>query len=79
MVSSFKMHSVTCKVNLSCGAFIQDKLDALMRASQVFQENPSEMEALWDSCSCLMYSLEDRQKQLGLGDKVGANTIQLRV
>ncbi|XP_037543246.1 dipeptidyl peptidase 3 [Nematolebias whitei] len=47
----------------------KDKLDALMRASQAFQENPSEMEALWDSCSCLMYSLEDRQKQLGLGDK----------
>uniref|UniRef100_A0AAQ5Y9X4 Dipeptidyl peptidase 3 n=1 Tax=Amphiprion ocellaris TaxID=80972 RepID=A0AAQ5Y9X4_AMPOC len=34
-----------------------------------FQEQPSEMEALWDSCSGLLYSLEDRQKQLGLGDK----------
>ncbi|XP_068187374.1 dipeptidyl peptidase 3 [Antennarius striatus] len=47
----------------------KDKLEALLKASQAFQECPKEMEALWDSCSCLMYSLEDRQKQLGLGDK----------
>uniref|UniRef100_A0A8C4DKV0 Dipeptidyl peptidase 3 n=1 Tax=Dicentrarchus labrax TaxID=13489 RepID=A0A8C4DKV0_DICLA len=47
----------------------KDKLKALVKASQAFQEQPTEMEALWDSCSCLLYSLEDRQKQLGLGDK----------
>ncbi|XP_017276869.1 dipeptidyl peptidase 3 [Kryptolebias marmoratus] len=47
----------------------KDKLEALVRASQAFQDNPGEMKALWDSCSCPMYSLEDRQKQLGLGDK----------
>uniref|UniRef100_A0AAQ5ZH93 Dipeptidyl peptidase 3 n=1 Tax=Amphiprion ocellaris TaxID=80972 RepID=A0AAQ5ZH93_AMPOC len=47
----------------------KDKLKALVWASQAFQEQPSEMEALWDSCSGLLYSLEDRQKQLGLGDK----------
>ncbi|XP_027887569.1 dipeptidyl peptidase 3 [Xiphophorus couchianus] len=47
----------------------KDKLEALVRASQAFQENPTEMEALWGSSSCLIYSLEDRQKQLGLGDK----------
>ncbi|KAF7662537.1 hypothetical protein LDENG_00233610 [Lucifuga dentata] len=47
----------------------KDKLKALVWASQAFQDEPSEMEALWDSCSCLLYSLEDRQKQLGLGDK----------
>uniref|UniRef100_A0A4W6EZX7 Dipeptidyl peptidase 3 n=1 Tax=Lates calcarifer TaxID=8187 RepID=A0A4W6EZX7_LATCA len=47
----------------------KDKLEALVRASQAFQEQSAEMEALWDSCSCLLYSLEDRQKQLGLGDK----------
>lgn len=50
----------------------QDKLEALVKASQAFQEQPAEMETLWDSCSCLLYSLEDRQKQLGLGDKVGS-------
>uniref|UniRef100_A0A3P8TGM9 Dipeptidyl peptidase 3 n=1 Tax=Amphiprion percula TaxID=161767 RepID=A0A3P8TGM9_AMPPE len=47
----------------------KDKLKALVWASQAFQEQPSAMEALWDSCSGLLYSLEDRQKQLGLGDK----------
>ncbi|KAM4546467.1 dipeptidyl peptidase 3 [Fundulus diaphanus] len=47
----------------------KDKLEALVRASQAFQENPAEMEALWSSSSGLIYSLEDRQKQLGLGDK----------
>uniref|UniRef100_A0AAX7UYN0 Dipeptidyl peptidase 3 n=1 Tax=Astatotilapia calliptera TaxID=8154 RepID=A0AAX7UYN0_ASTCA len=47
----------------------KDKLKALVWASQAFQEQPAEMEALWDSCSCLLYSLENRQKQLGLGDK----------
>ncbi|XP_022594632.1 dipeptidyl peptidase 3 isoform X1 [Seriola dumerili] len=47
----------------------KDKLKALVWASQAFQEQSAEMEALWDSCSCLLYSLEDRQKQLGLGDK----------
>lgn len=56
---------------------LQDKLTALVKASQAFQEQPTEMEALWDSCSCLLYSLEDRQKQLGLGDKVGACYLQL--
>ncbi|KAF3705661.1 Dipeptidyl peptidase 3 [Channa argus] len=47
----------------------KDKLKALVYASQAFQEQPVEMEALWDSCSYLLFSLEDRQKQLGLGDK----------
>uniref|UniRef100_A0A674MIS5 Dipeptidyl peptidase 3 n=1 Tax=Takifugu rubripes TaxID=31033 RepID=A0A674MIS5_TAKRU len=47
----------------------KDKLEALVKASQAFQEQPNEMEALWNGCSCSMFSLEDRQKQLGLGDK----------
>lgn len=57
-----------------CIVFIQDKLEALVKASQAFQEKPIEMEALWKSCSTLIYSLEDRQKQLGLGDKVVLST-----
>uniref|UniRef100_A0A8C7Z5A5 Dipeptidyl peptidase 3 n=1 Tax=Oryzias sinensis TaxID=183150 RepID=A0A8C7Z5A5_9TELE len=44
-------------------------LTALVRASQAFQEKPVEMEALWNNSSTLIFSLEDRQKQLGLGDK----------
>lgn len=51
--------------------YTQEKLKALVWASQAFLEQPAEMEALWNSCSCLIYSLEDGQKQLGLGDKVG--------
>ncbi|XP_066575009.1 dipeptidyl peptidase 3 [Amia ocellicauda] len=47
----------------------QEKLKALVWQSQAFQDNPGEMEALWASCAGLMYSLEDKQKQLGLGDK----------
>nr|XP_057942495.1 dipeptidyl peptidase 3 [Doryrhamphus excisus]XP_057942496.1 dipeptidyl peptidase 3 [Doryrhamphus excisus] len=47
----------------------KDKLDALVRASQAFQDEPAEMAVLWDSCSCLIDSLKDKQKQLGLGDK----------
>lgn len=47
----------------------KDQLQALLKASQAFQEQPAEMEALWSRCSGLLFSLEDRQKQLGLGDK----------
>ena len=50
----------------------QEKLKALVFASQSFKEQPGEMEALWDSCSSALFSLEDKQKQLGLGSKVGA-------
>lgn len=57
-----------CLVSL---AVVQEKLKALVWQSQAFQDNPSEMEALWSSCGDRMYSLEERQKQLGLGDKVG--------
>uniref|UniRef100_A0A6Q2YUB3 Dipeptidyl peptidase 3 n=1 Tax=Esox lucius TaxID=8010 RepID=A0A6Q2YUB3_ESOLU len=47
----------------------KEKLKALVWQSQAFHDSPSEMEALWDSCSTLLFSLADRQKQLGLGDK----------
>uniref|UniRef100_A0A672G241 Dipeptidyl peptidase 3 n=1 Tax=Salarias fasciatus TaxID=181472 RepID=A0A672G241_SALFA len=47
----------------------KEKLQALVKASQAFQDQPAEMEALWNSCSGPLYSLEDKQKQLGLGDK----------
>ncbi|CAL8265755.1 unnamed protein product [Merluccius merluccius] len=47
----------------------KEKLKTLVFASQAFQEQPNEMEALWDSCSSALFSLEDKQKQLGLGNK----------
>uniref|UniRef100_A0A8C6TME1 Dipeptidyl peptidase 3 n=1 Tax=Neogobius melanostomus TaxID=47308 RepID=A0A8C6TME1_9GOBI len=45
------------------------KFKALIWASRAFQEQPTEIKTLWDSCCCRLYSLEDKQKQLGLGDK----------
>lgn len=50
---------------------MQEKFKALVWESRAFKENPADIEALWNSCSDLLYSLDDKQKQLGLGDKVG--------
>lgn len=47
----------------------KDKFKALIWASQAFSEQPTEMKTLWNSCCFLLYSLDDKQKQLGLGDK----------
>uniref|UniRef100_A0A7N6ALX2 Dipeptidyl peptidase 3 n=1 Tax=Anabas testudineus TaxID=64144 RepID=A0A7N6ALX2_ANATE len=63
-----QLEQVAVEAGLSSEEYMA-KLKALVWASQAFQEQPAEMEVLWDSCSCLLYSLEDGQKQLGLGDK----------
>ncbi|XP_069036565.1 dipeptidyl peptidase 3 [Lepisosteus oculatus] len=47
----------------------QEKLKALVWQSQAFRDNPDQMEELWSTCGDLMYSLEERQKQLGLGEE----------
>ncbi|KAI2651282.1 Dipeptidyl peptidase 3 [Labeo rohita] len=47
----------------------KEKFKALVWESLAFKQNPSDMEALWGSCCEPLYSLEDRQKQLGLGEK----------
>ncbi|XP_078284370.1 dipeptidyl peptidase 3 [Rhinoraja longicauda] len=47
----------------------QEKLKELVWQSKAFRKNPDEMERLWLVCGDLMFSLEDRQKQLGLGAK----------
>uniref|UniRef100_H3A2H9 Dipeptidyl peptidase 3 n=1 Tax=Latimeria chalumnae TaxID=7897 RepID=H3A2H9_LATCH len=47
----------------------KEKLKALVWQSKAFQENPADMEALWSLCGDLMYSLDERKKQLGLGAK----------
>lgn len=49
---------------------MQEKFKALVWESLVFEESPSDIEALWGCCSEPLYSLEDKVKQLGLGDKV---------
>ncbi|XP_020633012.3 dipeptidyl peptidase 3 [Pogona vitticeps] len=47
----------------------QEKLKKLVWASQAFKEHPEQMEALWDRCGNPMFSLEPRQKHLGLSDE----------
>ncbi|MBN3292462.1 DPP3 peptidase, partial [Polypterus senegalus] len=47
----------------------KEKLKALIWQSQAFKDSPTQMEALWNSCGDLMYSLDEKLKQLGLGDK----------
>lgn len=47
----------------------KEKFKALVWESQAYKESPGEIETLWNSCSDLLYSLEDKQKQLGLGVK----------
>jgi len=49
---------------------MQEKFKALVWESLVFEESPEDIEALWGCCSEPLYSLEDKLKQLGLGDKV---------
>ncbi|XP_015686738.1 dipeptidyl peptidase 3-like, partial [Protobothrops mucrosquamatus] len=44
----------------------KEKLKQLVWASQAFLQNPEEMEALWETCGKLMYSLEPLQRHLGL-------------
>ncbi|XP_078391770.1 dipeptidyl peptidase 3 [Cetorhinus maximus] len=47
----------------------QEKLKALVWQSAAYKQKPEEIESLWKVCGQLMYSLDDRQKQLGLGSK----------
>ncbi|KAG1940531.1 dipeptidyl peptidase 3 [Pimephales promelas] len=47
----------------------KEKFKALVWESLVFEESPEDIEALWGCCSEPLYSLEDKLKQLGLGDK----------
>ncbi|GCB80739.1 hypothetical protein scyTo_0023227 [Scyliorhinus torazame] len=48
---------------------MQEKLKALVWKSAAYQQKREEVESLWKVCGQLMYSLDDRQKQLGLGAK----------
>uniref|UniRef100_A0A8C1APT2 Dipeptidyl peptidase 3 n=1 Tax=Cyprinus carpio carpio TaxID=630221 RepID=A0A8C1APT2_CYPCA len=45
------------------------KFKALVWESLAFKQSPGDMEALWGCCCESLYSLEDKQKQLGLGEK----------
>ncbi len=45
------------------------QLEALVKASQAFKDDPDEMGKIWQSIKDSLYTLTTRQKQLGLGDK----------
>uniref|UniRef100_A0A4W3GLX6 Dipeptidyl peptidase 3 n=1 Tax=Callorhinchus milii TaxID=7868 RepID=A0A4W3GLX6_CALMI len=47
----------------------KEKLKELVWHSTAHQRDPQEVERLWEACGDPMFSLHDRQKQLGLGDK----------
>ncbi|XP_074861753.1 dipeptidyl peptidase 3 [Carettochelys insculpta] len=47
----------------------KDKLQQLIWQSQAFQQRPKEMELLWGRCGELLFSLDPRQRQLGLREK----------
>ncbi|XP_069824333.1 dipeptidyl peptidase 3 isoform X2 [Dendropsophus ebraccatus] len=46
----------------------KEKLEKLLRASEAFAKDPEGMEALWKMVEDRLYSLEPRERQLGLGD-----------
>uniref|UniRef100_A0A8C5MRF0 Dipeptidyl peptidase 3 n=1 Tax=Leptobrachium leishanense TaxID=445787 RepID=A0A8C5MRF0_9ANUR len=46
----------------------KDKLEKLLRSSEAFSRDPEGAESLWKSVADRMYSLEARERQLGLGD-----------
>ena len=44
-------------------------MEMLVKASKAYKTNPELMEKLWQSVKTQMFSLSDREKQLGLGEK----------
>uniref|UniRef100_A0A8C1NY53 Dipeptidyl peptidase 3 n=1 Tax=Cyprinus carpio TaxID=7962 RepID=A0A8C1NY53_CYPCA len=48
---------------------LSEKFKALVWESLAFKQSPGDMETLWGCCCEPLYSLEDKQKQLGLGEK----------
>ncbi|XP_053575996.1 dipeptidyl peptidase 3 [Bombina bombina] len=46
----------------------KEKLEKLIRASEVFTQDPEGIETLWKLAGDRMYSLEPTERQLGLGD-----------
>ena len=53
---------------------LQDKLEAVLQASVLSQEDPDLVSRPWNACSSSMYSLQPQERQLGMGDEVSSNT-----
>ena len=48
----------------------QDKLESVILSCKAAVEDSSSIKTIWDGVSGRMFSLVDRQKELGLGKKV---------
>ena len=48
----------------------QDKFHVVLLASSLHQSSPELLERLWGACADAMYSLTERERQLGLGEEV---------
>jgi len=46
-----------------------DRLEILVKSTQAYKDKPEEVEQLWQMVKGPMYSLSDKEKQLGLGEK----------
>lgn len=48
---------------------VADRFEALVRSSKAWADDRETMEVIWSSCKDAIYSLTDKEKQLGLADK----------
>lgn len=61
-----------CRVKLCMTLFlcVQEKMEKLILNSAAAAADPGGIQSLWNSVQGPMYSLEARDKELGLGEKV---------
>ena len=57
----------------------QDKLEAIVLNSAATAADPGGMGGLWNTVKDKMYSLSDKEKELGLGDKVSVCRQQIKL
>lgn len=48
----------------------QEKFWSVLKSSELQQSQPELLERLWAACGDAAYSLEPRERQLGLGEEV---------
>ena len=47
-----------------------ERMELLVKSSQAYKSSPELMETLWQSVKTPMFSLSDKEKQLGLGENI---------
>lgn len=58
------------QLTLISALIYQDKFHAVLLASALHQSSPELLERLWGACADAMYSLTEKERQLGLGEEV---------